>query len=87
MITLADLLSLLVSFFALLYATTATDPATWNRVVKPISTYLTGQPDAPGPVSEFARASRRYAEELCRVTALAAGRKRSLLCRCEGRGG
>jgi chemotaxis protein MotB len=42
MITFADLMSLLVSFFVLLFATTTVDRQDWERVVLPISEYLTG---------------------------------------------
>ena len=42
MITFADLMSLLVSFFVLLFATTSIHRGDWERVVQPISTYLAG---------------------------------------------
>jgi chemotaxis protein MotB len=42
MITFADLLSLLLAFFVLMFATTAVEEKDWQRVVVPISTYLTG---------------------------------------------
>jgi chemotaxis protein MotB len=42
MITFADLLSLLLAFFVLMFATTAVEQKDWQRVVLPISTYLTG---------------------------------------------
>jgi len=42
MITFADLMSLLVSFFVLLFATTTVERQDWERVVQPISEYLTG---------------------------------------------
>jgi chemotaxis protein MotB len=42
MITFADLMSLLVSFFVLLFATTTVQQRDWERVVQPISEYLTG---------------------------------------------
>lgn len=42
MITFADLMSLLVSFFVLLFATTTVERHDWERVVLPISEYLTG---------------------------------------------
>lgn len=42
MITFADLMSLLVSFFVLLFATTTVERRDWERVVLPISEYLTG---------------------------------------------
>ena len=42
MITFADLMSLLVSFFVLLFATTTVEQSNWERVVQPISEYLTG---------------------------------------------
>ncbi|GGF38875.1 hypothetical protein GCM10011611_51540 [Aliidongia dinghuensis] len=42
MITFADLMSLLVSFFVLLFATTTVERGDWERVVQPISEYLTG---------------------------------------------
>jgi chemotaxis protein MotB len=55
MITFADLLSLLLAFFVLVFATTTVEQKDWQRVVQPISAYLTGRtvaaPDvsAPGP--------------------------------------
>ena len=42
MITFADLLSLLLAFFVLMFATTVVEQKDWQRVVQPISTYLTG---------------------------------------------
>jgi len=42
MITFADLMSLLLSFFVLLFATTTVERRDWERVVLPISEYLTG---------------------------------------------
>ena len=42
MITFADLMSLLLSFFVLLFATTTVERQDWERVVLPISEYLTG---------------------------------------------
>jgi chemotaxis protein MotB len=43
MITFADLLSLLLAFFVLMFATTSVDQKEWERAVQPISTYLTGR--------------------------------------------
>jgi chemotaxis protein MotB len=43
MITFADLLSLLLTFFVLVFATTTVEQKDWQRVVEPISAYLTGR--------------------------------------------
>jgi chemotaxis protein MotB len=43
MITFADLLSLLLTFFVLVFATTTVEQQDWQRVVEPISAYLTGR--------------------------------------------
>jgi chemotaxis protein MotB len=43
MITFADLLSLLLTFFVLVFATSSIEQKDWQRVVQPISTYLTGR--------------------------------------------
>src|SRR3984957_11140573 len=43
MITFADLLSLLLTFFVLVFATTTVEQKDWRRVVQPISAYLTGR--------------------------------------------
>lgn len=49
MITFADLLSLLLAFFVLLFATTTVDLKDWRRVVVPITEYLSGRSvAAPG---------------------------------------
>jgi len=56
MITFADLLSLLLTFFVLVFATSSIEQKDWQRVVQPISAYLTGrtitapQVAAPEPV-------------------------------------
>jgi chemotaxis protein MotB len=54
MVTFADLLSLLLAFFVLVFATTTVDQKDWQRVVQPISVYLTGRtvaaPDVAIPV-------------------------------------
>ncbi|HTH97323.1 MAG TPA: flagellar motor protein MotB [Stellaceae bacterium] len=42
MVTFADLLALLVSFFVLLFATTTVDPETWSRVVQSMRPYVGG---------------------------------------------
>jgi chemotaxis protein MotB len=42
MVTFADLLALLVSFFVLLFATTTVEPDAWRRVVQPMRPYLAG---------------------------------------------
>jgi chemotaxis protein MotB len=42
MLTFADLLSLLVAFFVLLFATTSVPQATWQRVLAPVAGYMTG---------------------------------------------
>lgn len=51
MITFADLLSLLLAFFVLMFATTSIAPKDWQRTVQPISTYLSGQTIAAPEVS------------------------------------
>ena len=43
MITFADLLSLLLAFFVLVFATTTMEQKDWQRVVQPISAYLPGR--------------------------------------------
>lgn len=43
MITLADLLSLLVSFMVLLFAATTVPPQKWRQVVQPIADFVSGQ--------------------------------------------
>ena len=49
MITFADLLSLLLSFFVLLFATTSIDHADWRRVMQPVTVYFGAHPSsAPG---------------------------------------
>ena len=48
MITFADLLSLLLSFFVLLFATTSIDHADWRRVMQPVTVYFGAHP-APAP--------------------------------------
>jgi chemotaxis protein MotB len=54
MITFADLLSLLLTFFVLVFATTSVEQKDWQRVVQPISAYLTGRtlaaPNVAAPV-------------------------------------
>jgi chemotaxis protein MotB len=51
MITFADLLSLLLAFFVMLFATTSVETGEWRRVMAPISAYLTGRaPAAPSAV-------------------------------------
>jgi chemotaxis protein MotB len=42
MITFADLLSLLVAFFVLLFAATSVPSAAWQRVMQPVAGYMTG---------------------------------------------
>jgi chemotaxis protein MotB len=42
MITFADLLSLLLTFFVLVFATTTMEQKDWQRIVQPISAYLSG---------------------------------------------
>jgi flagellar motor protein MotB len=51
MISFADLLSLLLGFFVMLFATTSISEPDWRRVVAPISTYLTGHRLAPPGVA------------------------------------
>lgn len=49
MITFADLLSLLLSFFVLLFATTTIDHRDWTRVMEPVTVYFGGRPaSVPG---------------------------------------
>lgn len=49
MITFADLLSLLLSFFVLLFATTSINHQNWVRVMQPVTVYFGGKPAAlPG---------------------------------------
>lgn len=43
MITFADLLSLLLSFFVLLFATTSIDQRDWVRVMQPVTLYFGGR--------------------------------------------
>jgi chemotaxis protein MotB len=43
MITFADLLSLLLTFFVLVFATTTVEQKDWQRMVEPISAYLSGR--------------------------------------------
>jgi chemotaxis protein MotB len=54
MISFADLLSLLLTFFVLVFATTSVEQKDWQRVVQPISAYLTGRtiaaPNVAAPV-------------------------------------
>lgn len=69
MITFADLMSLLVSFFVLLFATTTVDRHDWERVVLPISEYLIGhrlqgKGAAEVPVPGRARLNLNYAGAL-----------------------
>jgi len=69
MITFADLMSLLVSFFVLLFATTTVEKHDWERVVLPISEYLTGhrlegKGAAEVPVPGRARLNLNYAGAL-----------------------
>jgi len=51
MISFADLLSLLLGFFVMLFATTSISEPDWQRMVAPISTYLTGHRLAPPGVA------------------------------------
>ncbi len=51
MITFADLLSLLLAFFVMLFATTSIEQKDWQRVVGPISEYLSGRRLAPTGVA------------------------------------
>jgi chemotaxis protein MotB len=51
MISFADLLSLLLAFFVMLFATTSISEPDWQRMVAPISTYLTGHRLAPPGVA------------------------------------
>jgi chemotaxis protein MotB len=68
MITFADLLSLLLTFFVLVFATTAVGPKDWQRVVQPISTYLSGRtiaaPQIAGPAPPPARLDLAYVSTL-----------------------
>jgi chemotaxis protein MotB len=52
MITFADLLSLLLAFFVLVFAATSVEPDDWQRNVLPISTYLSGRSSEAGKVAE-----------------------------------
>lgn len=69
MITFADLLSLLLTFFVLVFATTTMEQQDWQRIVQPISAYLTGHTVAapkvvtPAP-SPPARLDLSYVETL-----------------------
>jgi chemotaxis protein MotB len=55
MITFADLLSLLLSFFVLLFATTTIDHGNWTRVMRPVSLYFGAKPPVvPGPATPAA---------------------------------
>jgi chemotaxis protein MotB len=47
MITFADLLSLLLAFFVLMFSTMSVDERQWERLIAPISDYL--RPGAPPP--------------------------------------
>ncbi len=52
MITFADLLSLLLSFFVLLFATTSINHQDWVRVMQPVTLYFGGKPAAlPGTIA------------------------------------
>ena len=52
MLTFADLLSLLLSFFVLLFATTSINHQDWVRVMQPISLYFGAKPGAaPGKLT------------------------------------
>jgi chemotaxis protein MotB len=52
MITFADLLSLLLAFFVLVFAATSVEPGDWQRNVLPISAYLSGRHAAAGSVAQ-----------------------------------
>jgi chemotaxis protein MotB len=43
LLTLADLLSLLLAFFVLLFAATSVQQDKWHRLVQPIAAYMTGR--------------------------------------------
>jgi|HubBroStandDraft_1064217.scaffolds.fasta_scaffold00147_9 chemotaxis protein MotB len=57
MITFADLLALLLTFFVLVFATASVDQKDWQRVVQPISAYLTGRTIAAPAVAPPAPAN------------------------------
>jgi chemotaxis protein MotB len=64
MITFADLLSLLLTFFVLVFATSTIEQKDWQRVVQPIATYLTGRtitaPNVATPDQAEARLDLAY---------------------------
>ena len=64
MITFADLLSLLLTFFVLVFATTTVEQKDWQRVVQPISAYLTGRtitaPNVAAPETAQAKLDLAY---------------------------
>lgn len=66
MITFADLLSLLLSFFVLLFATTSINHQDWVRVMQPVTLYFGGKPAAlpgavaPAPVPPVATLDMNY---------------------------
>jgi chemotaxis protein MotB len=68
MITFADLLSLLLTFFVLVFATTTVAQRDWQRVVQPISTYLSGRtvaaPEVAGPTPVEAKLDLGYVSTL-----------------------
>lgn len=68
MITFADLLSLLLTFFVLVFATSSIEQKDWQRVVQPITTYLTGRtitaPHVAAPGEAQARLDLAYLSTL-----------------------
>ncbi|MEI9983003.1 MAG: flagellar motor protein MotB [Aliidongia sp.] len=68
MITFADLLSLLLTFFVLVFATSTIEQKDWQRVVQPISAYLTGRtiaaPKVTTPTPAAARLDLAYVATL-----------------------
>lgn len=52
MITFADLLSLLLAFFVLVFAATSVEPGDWQHNVLPIAAYLSGRSSAGGSVAQ-----------------------------------
>jgi hypothetical protein len=83
MITFADLLSLLLSFFVMLFATTSIDRAAWERKLAPITEYLGGHVASapgvvvrrPGPVLHDTSYVAALAEHLVGETPSLAGMK------------
>jgi chemotaxis protein MotB len=51
MLTLADLLSLLLAFFVLLFAATSVSKHNWQKIAPPLAAYLSGRPPPPTPPS------------------------------------